>query len=137
MLKDFLSPQFIRFLLVGGFSAVVNFSVGYLSADYLPLNIDYILGHLSGMVVAFILFELLVFGKADHERHKSIGAFILINLLAVVQTYIIGTALEGHFFPSIGYTFFADELARAIAIMVPVVSSFIGHKHITFRQFDD
>jgi len=136
MLKDFLTPQFVNFILTGGFAALVNFVVGFLLADYLPWNLDYVVGHLSGMVVAFILFELLVFGKSDDGRHRSVGMFVIVNLLAVLQTYIIGTALENYLFPSINYQFFANEVARAIAIMVPVLTSFIGHKYFTFRQHD-
>jgi putative flippase GtrA len=134
MWRDFLSPQFVRFLVTGGLAALVNFSVGFLLARLLPYNLDLVVGHVSGMVAAFILFELFVFGESSHEKPKSMGLFVMVNLLALLQTYLIGSALEEWLFPEIGFELHPETVARIIAIGFPVLTSFLGHKYFTFRQ---
>lgn len=129
-----LSKQFVLFLVAGGIAAAVNFSVGLSLSGLLPLYGDIVLGYLAGMLTAFFLFEKSVFGEHVESRSKSVRIFILVNILGLLQTWIVFVLLKDCFFPWADYHLYPAEVARAIAIIVPTLTSFLGHKFFTFKQ---
>lgn len=134
ILRDFFTRQFIYFLLAGGIAAVVNFTVGFAFSGMLPYHGDIILGHLSGMVVAFFLFEGRVFGRSIESRQVEVTTFVIVNIFSIIQTWFVYVGLHSYVFPSIHMTFYPDVIARVIAIAIPVFTSFIGHKYLTFKH---
>lgn len=134
MLKSLLQNQFFRFLVAGGIAAVINFIVGYALAGKLPWHGDIVIGYLAGMITAFFMFERLVFGEHAESRRQSAIAFVGVNLLGLLQTWIIYVLLVNWAFPVFTITFYPGEIARACAIITPTITSFIGHKYFTFRQ---
>ncbi len=134
ILNDFFTPQFLRFLVAGGIAACFNFATGFMLEPYLSHNLDVVAGHLCGMVVAFFLFEQKVFGRADGSRLREVVIFCIVNGLAILQTIIVFILLKDYLFPAVDWLYYPDELARMIAIAVPVFTSFLGHKYFTFRH---
>lgn len=134
ILGDFFTTQFVKFILAGGFAALVNFSVGISLAGMLPYHGDIVVGHLSGMVVAFFLFESKVFGRSSESRQVEVSTFIIVNIASIVQTWFVYIGLQGYVFPAIGMHFYPQVHARAIAIVIPVFTSFIAHKYLTFKH---
>jgi len=134
VVKSFASRQFLKFMIAGGVAACVNFSVGWMLFGWLPLYGDIAVGYLAGMLTAFVLFEKKVFGEHIESRKKSIVVFFLVNTLGLLQTWLVFPLLKDYLFPLMDYHFYAPEIARAIAIMVPMLSSFLGHKFFTFKQ---
>lgn len=134
ILGDFFTTQFVKFILAGGFAALVNFSVGISLVDMLPYHGDIVVGHLSGMVVAFFLFESKVFGRSSESRQVEISTFIIVNMASIVQTWFVYVGLNGYVFPAVGIQFYPQVQARAIAIVIPVFTSFIAHKYLTFKH---
>ena len=55
-----------------------------------------------------------------------------MNLLAVAQTLVISLVLADVVFPKLDIVAFRKEIAHAIGIAVPVVTSYFGHKYWTF-----
>lgn len=134
VVKAFASRQFFHFLVAGGIAACVNFGVGFLLSGLLPLYGDIVVGYLAGMLTAFFLFEQKVFSEHGESRAKSVNIFILVNILGLLQTWIVFALLKDYLFPRMDYDFYGAETARAIAIIVPMFSSFLGHKFFTFKQ---
>jgi putative flippase GtrA len=56
-----------------------------------------------------------------------------VNLVAVAQTWLISLGLAHYVFPAIGITLFANEMAHAVGIVVPVFTSYLGHKRWSFK----
>jgi putative flippase GtrA len=133
-IEDFFTPQFVRFVVAGGIAAAVNFGVGFGLSFVVPWNLDVVLGHMVGMVVAFFLFEQQVFGESDDGRAVSAGLFILVNLLAVLQTLLVYILLKDYLFPAWSMTLYPALVARAVGIVVPVFTSFLLHKYFTYRH---
>jgi putative flippase GtrA len=52
----------------------------------------------------------------------------------VAQTWAISLILARHVLPWAGVTSHAETIAHAVGIMVPVVSSYYGHKHFSFKS---
>jgi len=127
-----LSRQFTMFLLVGGLAASVNFG----SRIALSLVLDYvpsiIVAYCIGMAIAFVLNRTVVFKSASNALHHQAAWFLAINLLAILQTLLVSLALARWVLPGMGLEQHAETIAHAVGITVPVVTSYFGHKYLSF-----
>ncbi|TLT01307.1 GtrA family protein [Aliarcobacter cibarius] len=137
MLAEFKSKQFISFLFVGGFAAVVNFGSRFFYSEFLSYGNAVILAYITGMITAFILTKLFVFEKSIHSTKKEFYYFTLVNIVAVIQTYIISVGFAKYLFPTMGFELYPEVVAHAIGVIFPVFTSFIGHKYFSFRRVDE
>jgi putative flippase GtrA len=133
VIRHFLSRQFLVFLLTGGTAAAVNFGSRILYSRWLDFSAAVIVAYVTGMVTAFVLAKLFVFKDSKQAVHRSIVFFILVNLVAVLQTWAISMGLAYYLLPAMGVTAFVPEIAHAVGVAVPVFSSYIGHKRWSFR----
>jgi putative flippase GtrA len=133
MIRAFSSRQFVLFLLTGGTAATVNFTSRILYNHWMDYSASIIVAYLSGMVTAFILFRLFVFRKSSQNWQRSALIFTMVNVVAVAQTWCISMGLLYYVLPDAGITRFAPEIAHAVGIVVPVFTSYLGHKHWSFR----
>ena len=132
MIQDFLSKQFFLFLLTGGTAAAVNFGSRIFYNRWMDFSIAIIVAYLTGMITAFILVKLFVFKESRQQIRRSAWIFSMVNLLAVVQTWCISLILV-YFLPLMGITKFVHEISHGIGVIVPVFTSYIGHKRWSFR----
>lgn len=133
MIKAFASRQFLVFLLTGGCAAAVNFGSRILYNQAMSFSWAVVCAYLTGMVTAFVLNKLFVFRDSTQAAHHAAGWFILVNLVAILQTWAISMLLLKWVLPVLGVTHFAREIAHAVGVVVPVFSSYLGHKHFSFR----
>jgi len=75
VIKQFLSRQFLVFLLTGGFAALVNFLSRILYNTWMSFSSAVILAYITGMITAFILARIFVFRKSELQLHISILFF--------------------------------------------------------------
>ena len=133
MIRQFLSRQFAVFLLTGGTAAAVNFLTRILYNEVMPFSVAVVCSYLTGMVTAFVLSRMFVFRGSSQPVHHAAGYFVLVNLVAIAQTWAVSVAMLHYVLPHFGITRFAPEIAHAAGIVVPVFTSFLGHKHFSFR----
>lgn len=133
MIKQFFSHQFLLFLLTGGTAAAVNFGSRILYSVWLSFSYAVILAYLTGMVTAFVLAKLFVFKASQQSMQRSAVLFALVNLVAVAQTWGISMLLLYVVFPAWGFTYYAAECAHAVGVVVPVFTSYLGHKRWSFK----
>ncbi len=133
MIQQFMSRQFLTFLLTGGTAAAVNFGSRIVYSFWFSFSTAVILAYLTGMVTAFVLAKLFVFKDTEQSVHRSALFFMLVNVVAVLQTWGISVVLAFHVLPAIGVEHFVDEVAHAVGVAVPVFSSYWGHKRWSFR----
>jgi putative flippase GtrA len=136
MLSSFFSRQFILFLVTGGLAALINFGSRFLYNTVFSYPVAIIWAYITGMVVAFILFKTLVFKPSSHSVQKQIFYFIVVNVLAVAQTLIISLFLVHYLLPELNITFYPEAIAHACGIVVPAVTSFIGHSLLSFKTHE-
>lgn len=132
--SSFASRQFLVFLLTGGFAAAVNFGSRILYNRAMPFSWAVVCAYLTGMVTAFVLSKLFVFRASTQAAHRAAGWFVLVNVVAVAQTWAISMLLVKWVLPALGVTAYAREIAHGIGVVVPVFSSYLGHKHFSFRE---
>lgn len=129
-----IRTEFMQFLVVGGFAALVNFISRILINEWVGYRLAVILAYLVGMLTAFILSKIYVFEKSGRHHWHELRDFTLVNLLAVVQVWLISVGLAEYLFPAAGYTFYAPEVAHLIGLAIPAVTSYLGHKYYSFRK---
>lgn len=133
MIRQFFSRQFLIFLLTGGTAAAVNFGSRIAYSQWLGFSTAVICAYLTGMTTAFVLAKLFVFRESRQAVHRSAFFFVLVNLVAVSQTWAISMGLAYYLLPRWGITLFTKEIAHAVGVAVPVFTSYIGHKRWSFR----
>lgn len=133
-LKAFGSRQFLGFLLTGGLAAAVNFGSRIVYNQWMGFSAAIVLAYLTGMITAFVLARLFVFRDSDRALHQSALWFVLVNAVAVLQTWAISVLLADFVLPAMGVQRFVAEIAHAVGVIVPVFSSYLGHKHLSFGK---
>lgn len=126
-------PQFLRFLLAGGIAALANFGSRIVFSLALPYPLAIVLAYLVGMVTAFALNRAFVFTQAENPVAQQAWRFVLVNLLAVAQTLLISLLLARWLLPALGVLQHAETIAHAVGVLVPVFTSYLGHRHWSFR----
>jgi len=121
------------FLLTGGTAAAVNFVSRILYSQWLGFSSAVIFAYITGMIVAYVLAKLFVFKEGQQAASRSITFFILVNGVAILQTWAISMALAYYLLPTLGITVFVREIAHATGVIFPVFTSYIGHKRWSFR----
>jgi putative flippase GtrA len=134
LIKEFTSKDFIRFLFVGGFAALINFLSRIVLNYFINYTFSIIIAYIIGMTIAFLLSKLLVFNSSNNSIRKQVLYFFLVNLIAVAQTLGISILLVDVVFPAIKFNFFNKEIAHLIGISFPIFSSYLGHKYFSFAK---
>jgi putative flippase GtrA len=132
--QQFLSKQFILFLVTGGTAALVNFGTRIVYNQWVSFSEAIVLAYLTGMVTAFVLARWLVFKQSEQSFTQSALLFSAVNAIAVLQTWLISMGLALYVLPYWGVIRFAEEIAHAVGVVVPVFTSYLGHKHFSFRE---
>lgn len=133
MIKEFLTPQFRLFLLTGGTAAAVNVGSRIVFSQWFSLSVAVSLAYLCGMITAFVLNRLFVFKQSTQGVGRSILIFSLVNGVAYLQTLGVTILFAEYVFPALHLVWQAEFIAHCIGVIVPVFTSYIGHKRWSFR----
>ncbi len=126
--------RFIRFLSAGALAAFVNLSSRYLLTPVIGFKLSIVAAYLLGMVVAFILFRTLVFGRSGASVAAESVRFVIVNMVALCLVWVISVSLASIVFPAVGFEWHRQDVAHFIGTCVPAISSYIGHLTYTFRK---
>lgn len=132
MIRQFASLQFLLFILTGGIAAAVNFGSRILYNLWTDFSSAIVLAHLTGMVTAYVLARIFVFKQISLSLGWSVLMFALVNVVALAQTWVVSLLLADHFLPWMGMRTHAREFAHGVGVLLPVFTSYIGHKYLTF-----
>jgi putative flippase GtrA len=127
-----VTVQFLRFLLTGGFAALVNLSSRTLLNRVTPFAAAVPIAYLFGMVTAYSLARLYVFDKTGRSRLDEFRRFFMVNMVALLVVWTISVGLAKGLFPLIGLTWHADDIAHFIGVLSPAALSYFGHRAYTF-----
>ena len=137
--SSLLGSRFNRFLLAGGLAALLNFGSRFFFNIFVDFSTAVVLAFFTGLTTGFVLNKLYVFTSSGNSVVQEIGWFVMVNLFALVQTWALSVYLAQllpDYLPIEGPK--GQELAEAIAhgagVLLPVFTSYIGHKYLTFRE---
>ena len=120
----------LLFLASGGFAAFVNFSSRILFSTFFDLYISITFAYILGMITAYCLFKNFVFVSHKGNKEGSPPIFLIVNVIALIQIYIVTILLKDSF-----YKYFDNEhlyVAHGLAILSSVFTSYWLHKNFTF-----
>jgi len=132
-----MNAEFFRFLLTGGVAAAVNIVSRWFLSSILPFEAAVVVAYLIGMITAFSLARKYVFGRSERHVRSEAARFVLVNLAALLQVWIVSVGLADWVFPKIGLIWQAELIAHVIGVLSPVAGSYFGHKYFTFRVTRD
>lgn len=128
--------EFIQFLIVGGFSAGINFVSRIGFSEIVSYRYAIVLAYIIGMLTAFLLSKHYVFEKSGRSSKDELRDFTVVNVFAVIQVWLISVGLAEYFFPYISFNYYPEEVAHLIGLGIPVISSYFGHKYFSFRKIN-
>ena len=126
--------RFVLFLVAGGLAALVNILSRIAFNWIMPYEVAIVVAYLCGMTAAYLLNKRFVFEASGRSVTSEYARFALVNLLAVAQVWIVSVGLARLVFPAIGFTWHADTVAHVIGVIVPVFTSYLGHRHFSFAK---
>jgi putative flippase GtrA len=132
-MSQFFSKEFVVYLCTGGTAAGVNFASRWIYNHWLDYSYSVLFAYATGMTTAFILARLFVFKNSTQSLSRSTIFFVLVNIVTGIQTWAISMFLAVLLLPKLGFTQFVPEIAHAVGIAIPVFTSYLGHKHFSFR----
>lgn len=127
------AKQFARFVVLGGIAAVVNFGSRFLFSWLMPFEIAVICAYCVAAATGFLLFRLFVFPRSSRPIAEQSVAFFIVSFAGMIQTWIVSILLLRFVFPAIHYVGPWEASAHGVAIGVPIITSYFGHKRLTFR----
>jgi putative flippase GtrA len=131
---DAVNSEFFRFLLTGGVAAAVNVVSRWFLSSVMPFEAAVVVAYLIGMITAFSLARSYVFERSERHVRSEAARFVLVNLAALLQVWIVSVGLADWVFPKIAFVWQAELIAHVIGVLTPVVSSYFGHKYFTFKS---
>lgn len=127
------SKQFSYFLISGGISALLNIASRIVFSFFLPFELAVILAYSVGMLSAFILMRRFVFELSTNRVGAQVLRFILVNLIALIQTFAVSILLKEFILMHSPAFALAEIIAHTTGVFVPVITSYFAHKWYTFR----
>lgn len=129
-----MTREFFRFLVAGGIAALANVLSRVAFSHFVRLEAAVVLAYCVGMLVAFVLMRSQVFPPSGAPLRAQVARFVGVNLAAVIQTLVITLVLARWALPQLGVRRGVEEIAHIVGVCVPVVTSYFGHKHFSFRR---
>ena len=126
-------PRFVRFLACGGFAAAVNWASRFAWNLIMPFSLAVLAAYVTGMVVAFVLFREFVFERGSSDTSEQVRNFVIVNIVGMAATWALANLLVYWALPAAGVTSHVEAIGHGIAIFAPVVTSWFGHRFLTFR----
>jgi len=133
LIQHFFSKQFFLFILCGGTAAAVNFLSRIVFNNWFSFSLSVIFAYLLGMITAFTLAKIFVFQNSSQGTAQSLFFFVIVNLFSILQTWTISIIMVTYLLPWLHIKQFAHEIAHGVGVLVPVFTSFLGHRKWSFR----
>ena len=127
------SKRFMRFLMAGGTAASLNFGSRFVFSTFMPFEFAIVCAFFVGLSSGFIFHKLLVFGPTDNSVRRQIGAYTAVNLIALLQTWVVTLLMANVLVPTLGVET-GEGLSHLCGVIVPAVTSYLVHNYLTFKE---
>jgi putative flippase GtrA len=135
--------QVVRYVLVGGWNTIFGYTCFFFMTRWLTSfmpTYSYIVASLGSnlvsITVAFFAYKRYVFKTSGNYLHEWLRCLIVYSGTIVLSAVAIAPLVGVIRHVSRFYTQ-APYIAGAVVMVLGAVSSFLGHKHISFRRVED
>jgi putative flippase GtrA len=125
--------RFATFLLTGGIAAAANIAARWLLEFIVSFEAAVAYAFLVGLATGFLLARRLVFKATGGDAYGQFVRYSVVNLVALVQVWLISVGLARFVFPAIGVDWLGETAAHVIGVLSPVATSYVLHKRFSFR----
>ena len=125
--------RFNRFIAAGAVAAAANVGSRFVFSRWLTFEGAVLCAFVVGLFVGFALMRTYVFAASSRSLPGQAAWFVGVNLLAVAQTFLISVALAQWALPALGIRSYAEAIGHVVGVTTPIVTSYFGHRLITFR----
>lgn len=132
-MRIFFTPQYVRFLAVGGVAALLHWLARIFLSLHLPYVWSVVISYFAGLSVAFVLNKIYVFPNSLLPLDRQLNRFFLVNVITMPLVWLTAIALERFLGSLIFNTELRQALAHGVAVTIPAVSSFIAYKFFAFK----
>jgi putative flippase GtrA len=127
--------HFVQFVALGGCASAANWLSRFPLEHFMSFSMAVFFSYMLGMLIAFTLFNRYVFPASSRPLADQIKFFVLVNIAGVIQAWGASMVLVYHVFPAIGFIGpLVEPIGHGIAIGIPTLSSYFGHKFLTFKR---
>lgn len=123
--------QFSLFVLVGAVAAIVNILVRIAANYFTSYEVSIVIAFFVALTFAFTLNKYFVF-RAEGDIVSQYGKFFFVNMLALGQVWLVSVGLARYAFVAADFTWHPETVAHAIGVASPIVTSYYGHKYLSF-----
>ena len=127
------TKQFVLFIITGGTSAIINILSRIILSNFFRFEIAILISYGIGMITAFSLAKRYVFLNSNKSIRKSFPAFALVNLISVLQTFLVSIFIKNWLIIFFDNLSFIELISHTCGLGILVFTSFYGHKYITFK----
>jgi putative flippase GtrA len=131
--RQFADRKFAMFLFVSTIAAGVNFFSRMLLGLTMSYGLSIVVAYIFGIITAYILCRLYVFKSEKNSPIKEMAYFIAVNAFAILLTLVVSLVFANYLLLFIHQQFLREEVAHFIGIMAPAFTSYLGHKHLSFK----
>jgi len=133
-----LQYRFVRFLLAGGLAALCNFGSRFVYSLWVDFSAAVVMAFFTGLSIGFVLNKYYVFTSSRNSVTTEALWFVFINLLALAQTWGLSIYLA-ELLPTLVRSSqesreWIEASAHLAGVLLPVFTSYIGHRYLTFRE---
>lgn len=122
-----------RFLLAGGFAALVNWGARFPLNEVMPFGWAVIVAYAIGTVVGFFLYRFFVFRAHEGHAGQQLWKFLVVNLVGAAEVWLLAVLFAHWLAPAIGWMLWVEPISHAAAIGIGAATSYVGHRLLTFR----
>src|SRR5260364_391044 len=113
MIRHFFSKPSLIYSLMGGTATTVTFGSLILFNLWFRFSTSILLSHVAGMAIAFSLTKVFVFKQSKQNFLHSIFLFCLVNLITIIQTWLISMGFAYYLLPAFHITALIHEISHA------------------------
>lgn len=125
--------HFGRYLFAGGVAAAANYASRFLFSLWVPFEVAVTMAFMVGLATGFIIMRSYAFAGTGKPIRPQAVKYLGVNMLALVQTLVVSSFLARWLLPVLGVEHHAEAIAHAFGIAVPVITSYFGHRYVTFK----
>ena len=89
------------------------------------------------LATAFILNRIFVFKGGTGNVSGQFVKFLIVNLIALVQIFLVAQLFAYYILPAIGWSWQVETVAHGIGLVSPLLTSYWAHKFWTFKGTAD
>ncbi len=129
-----MTREFVTFIAAGAVAAAANWCSNLALRAVMPLEYSVAAAYLVGMTVAYALCRTYVFSASGARVYREYLRFAIVNVIALAQVWVVTIGAVEAVFPAIGWIWRPADVAHALGVASPVVTSYLAHRYYTFAR---